>query len=152
MSDSNSFFIIRIFIYLFFVIHIVLSLNKVKVFPIFDWAMYSYTHPYRTLYIVEIVQGDREPHSLHTYYRANKSIINEALRVFGLRINKYQFNRDSEEFKKWQTELEEYIVKIHSPPPSFFYQLVKQKVHLPFYVLSKEGSILSKEIILKGNL
>ena len=51
----KSFFVIRIFVYIFFIIHIILSINKIEIFPIFGWNLYPYTHPYKNLYIVKVV-------------------------------------------------------------------------------------------------
>lgn len=147
----NVFFIFRIFIYVFFIIHIILSINKVEVFPIYGWNLYSYTHPYKSLYIVKITdRNHKTPVSLHNYLRRNKYYINRSLRGLGAELDKYKSQPDSQEFKRSKTELERYILKYAKAPLS--YELVKQKVDLPLYVLSHKNSLVSEKRIIKGAL
>ena len=147
----KSFFIIRIFIYIFFIIHIVLSINKVEVFPVYGWDLYPYTHPYQNLYIVKVIsKNHKTPVSLHNYVGRSKYYINRALRSLGARLDKYNHNKNSKEFKRAKASLEKYILKHMKAPLS--YQLIKQKVNLPFYVLSKENSVVSEKTVIKGAL
>ena len=147
----KNFFFIRVFIYIFFIMHIIVSLENVRLetFPLFSWALYNHTHPYYTLYTVRIIENKKEPVSLHSYIK-NKYVVNRVLKSLGYSIYRYQSNKESEKLKKTQTWLEAYMLRHVSRP--FSYQLIKQKAHLPFYVLSKQGSVVSEEIILTGSL
>ena len=145
-----TFFTVRIFVYIFFIVHIILSLNKVELFPIFGWNLYQYTHPYATLYSVKIVKEDGLSLNFKDYIGKNKFRVNKILRRTGSWIDRNKFNRNSKEFQKAQSHLENFILMYISSP--FSYQLIKQKIHLPFYVLSKKNSIVSEEIVLKGKL
>ena len=149
-KKSMNFFIFRVLIYIFLAAHIVLSLNKVEWFPIFGWNLYQHTHPYKTIYTVKVRTGNKTALNLKTYTEKNKYRINRILQRTGSWIERNKLKKDSEEFKKSQNYLEKFILKYVSSP--FSYQLIKQKVHLPFYVLSKEGGIVSEELILKGEL
>ena len=147
----KSFFIIRILIYIFFIIHIVLSVNKVEVFPVYGWDLYPYAHPYQNLYIVRIIDKDHKtPVNLHDYIGRNKYYINRVLRSLGSKIDKYKNNKNSKELKRAKVNLEKYILKHIKAPLS--YQLIKQRVNLPLYVLSKKNSIVSEKTVIKGAL
>ena len=148
----KSFFIIRILIYMFFIIHIVLSINKIEVFPVFGWDLYPYTHPYMNLYRVKVVsENHKKAVSLHGYIGSNKYYINRTLRVLGTKLDRYKNDQNSTEFKKAKENLERYILRYVKTPLS--YQLLKQRVNLPLYVLfKKKNSIVSKKIIVEGSL
>ena len=147
----KSFFVIRILIYVFFIIHVILSVNKVEVFPIYGWDLYPYTHPYKNFYVVKVVSESRKtPISLHNYGGHRKYYLNRALRGLGAKLNKHKSNKNSKEFIKAQMSLEKYILKYVDDALS--YQLLKQRVNLPEYVLLKENSIVSEKIIIKGTL
>lgn len=145
-----TFFAVRVFIYIFFIAHIILSLNKVELFPVFGWNLYQYTHPYRILFSVKIIKEKEDDLSLNfkDYIGKNKFRVNKILQRTGWHLDRNKFKKDSKEFQKAQIHLENFILMYVSSP--FSYQLVKQKVHLPFHVLSKENSVVSEEIILKG--
>ena len=144
----KSFFITQIAIYIFFIIHIILSLSQLGVFPIFNWNLYAHATPYYTLYRVKIIKDKEKSLDLLSYIGSNKYYMNRMLEDLGVNIE--WSNKNSVEFKKSKRELEEYILNYVSQP--FSYQLLSQKAHLPFYVLSREGGVLSEKIILAGNL
>ena len=147
----KSFFVIRIFIYIFFIIHIILSINKIEIFPIFGWNLYPYTHPYKNLYIVKVVsENHKTPISLHNHIGQNKYYINRILRGMGERLDKYKLDKKSKEFNRIKMSLEKYIAKYMDTPLS--YRLIKQRVNLPLYVLSQENSIVSEETVIEGAL
>ena len=146
------FFIIRILIYVFFIIHIILSLNKVEVFPIFGWDLYPHTHPYQNLYVVKVINKDHKtPVNLRNYISRNtKYYINRVLKRLGGKLDKYKHNPNSKEFKRAKIQLEKYILKHVGTPLS--YQLIKQKVDLPLHVLSRKNSVISEKPIIRGSL
>ena len=121
-----------------------------EVFPIFGWNLYPHTHPYRILYIARVVKEHKKSVSLHKYTRHNKYQTNRILNQLGYRLNKWELKKDSKVFQKTKKKLEKYILKHVKKPLS--YQLLRQKVHLPHYVLSKKKSIISEKIILEGEL
>ena len=146
----KHFFALRVLIYIFFIIHIILSINKVEVFPIFGWNLYPNTSPYALIYIVKVTDKNHKQRSLHDYIGHNKYYINRILINFGARLDKHKHRKNSKEFKRAKTQLEKYILRITSAP--FSYSLVKQRVNLPLYVLSKKGYIVSEKKIMEGRM
>ena len=146
----RSFFVFRVLIYAFLTAHIILSIKKIEVFPVFGWNLYDYTHPYQFPYDVKLLKEGEEALSLKKHIRFRRYGLNRFLRRYGTAINKHKQNKNSKEFKEAKLKLEKYILK-HSSTP-FSYKLIRKKVHLPLYVLDQKNSVLWKKTVIEGRV